>query len=113
MNVTTKSALEKAVKRKEREIHIMGDLADKVHNGKKIVTLGKVTLGAVGTAIAALPFTGGVSAAALAPIAAMSGLEIAAVIAICFVGIALLIAVWNNYSEVEFSSGDLKLRLKK
>ena len=113
MIVKTKPELKKAVHNKEREITVLGELADKVHTGKKVVSLGKVTLGLLASAIATLPMTGGLSAAVLAPIAAMTGVEIIALAAIVFVGLALLIAVWKGYDEVEFSHHNLKLRLKK
>lgn len=113
MIVTTKDELEKARKRGDSEIIIEGKLAEKVRNGKKITTIGKITFGILAAAIATMPVTGGLSAAAVAPIAAMTGLEITMILAVTFVGVGLLMAIWKEYEEVEFSYNPLRLKLKK
>jgi Na+/glutamate symporter len=113
MIVTTKAELEKAQKLGVSEIIIEGELAEKVRNGRKITTVGKLTLVVLVGAIGAIPFTGGMSAAAFAPIAALTGLEIALLMAIAFVGLGLLSAIWKEYDEVEFSYNPLRLKLKK
>lgn len=111
--VHTKEELESAQKSGAQEIIIKGDLAEKVRNGKKILTIGKFTLIALTAAIAAIPITGGISSVALAPIVALTSLEIAAIAAIFFVGIALLMAVWNEYDEIEFSTDPPTLKIRK
>jgi hypothetical protein len=113
MIIRTKSELEIAQKQGVEEIIIEGELAEKVKNGKKILTVGKITLIALTGAIAAIPFTGGMSVAAFAPVAVLTGLEIALIVAAAFVGLSLLTAVWKNYDEVEFSFQPLRLKLKK
>lgn len=113
MIVTTKEELERAQKNGASEIVIEGELAQKVKNGRKITTVGKFTLIALVAAIGAIPFTGGMSAAAFAPVAALTGLEIALIMAVAFVGVGLLTAIWKDYEEVEFSHNPLKLKLKK
>lgn len=113
MVVTTKTELERAQKRGDSEIIIEGELAEKVRNGRKITTIGTITLIALTGAIAAIPFTGGMSAAAFAPVAALTGLEIALIVAIVFVGLGLLMAIWKEYEEVEFSQNPLRLRLRR
>ncbi|MFH0287027.1 hypothetical protein ACGRSR_05190 [Vibrio owensii] len=113
MIVRTKEELEKAIKNKELEIIIEGELAEKVKTGKKISTVGRFALIGLGAAIAAIPFTGGSSAVAFAPVAVLTGLEIALILAVVFVGVGLLTAIWKDYDEVEFSYNPLKLKLKR
>ena len=113
MIVTTKEELEKAQKSNESEIVIEGELAQKVKNGRKIITVGKLTLITLVGAIGAIPFTGGVSVAAFASVAALTGLEVALITAVAFVGVGLLTSIWKEYEEVEFSYNPLKLKLKR
>lgn len=113
MIVHTKSELESAIKIGTEEIIIEGELAEKVRNGRKIKTVGKFTLLALASAIAAIPFTGGMSAVGFAPVAALTGLEIALIMAVAFLGIGLLTAIWNGYDEIEYSHNPLCLKLKK
>ncbi|MBX9636660.1 MAG: hypothetical protein K2Q45_03825 [Nitrosomonas sp.] len=109
----TKEELNSAQTQGLQEIIIEGDLAEKVRNGKKVNTIGKVTAIALGVAIATIPITGGISSAAFVPVAIMTGLELALVIAIAFVGLGLLTAIWKEYEEVEFSYNPLRLKLRK
>lgn len=119
MIVQTKEQLAEARKSKTAEIVIRGELAKSVHNGKKIVTMSKVALAAVGVAIAAIPFTGGGSAVgaagvtAVASAAGLSGFEIGCLVAITFVGAALMLAVWKEYDEINFSQDPLELTLRR
>lgn len=113
MIIYEKSELKSAIESGIYEIIIEGDLAQKVHNGKKIRTIGKFTMIALASAIAAIPFTGGGSIAAFAPVAALTGLEIALIVAVAFVGVALLTAIWKDYEEIEYSHNPLRLKLKR
>lgn len=60
-----------------------------------------------------MPFTGGISAVGLVPIAAMTGLEIAAIIAAASLGLALIIAIFKEYEEIEYGNGRLVLKKKR
>ena len=114
--VRTKQELESAVKTRTAEIVIEGELAEKIKNGKKINTVGKVSLAVLTAGIVGIPVTGGLSALTLAPIAALTGLEIALIAAVIFIGISLLRAVWKGYEEVDFDFGPpprIRLRRKK
>jgi hypothetical protein len=113
MIIYEKSELEAAIKAGVQEITIQGDLAEKIHNGRKIRTIGKFTMIALASAIAAIPFTGGTSIAAFASVAALTGLEIALIVAVAFVGVALLTAIWKEYEEIEYSHNPLRLKLKR
>lgn len=113
--VRTKEELKKAQEEKVDIIIVEGDLAKKVKNGKKIVKLGAASLAVIGTAIAAAPFTGGASLLFAAPVAAAAGTSTLVIIAAVVVGVALLLAIWKNYEEIEFSAGPpptLKLKRK-
>lgn len=115
--VRTKSELDTARKNKAELIIIEGDLAAKVKRGKKVayasgtaITVLTITLAAT---TATAPVTGGLSYIAAAPVAAMTGFEIATIIAVCFIGLSLLIALFKDYEELEFSSGKKRMILKR
>ena len=113
--VRTKQELDAAMKSGVEEIVVEGELAKHVKNGKRVRTIGAGTLAVLGAAIGASPFTGGLSLAIAAPIAASTGLALAVVIAAVFVGLAILIALWKEYEEISFGyfDGELRLVLRK
>jgi len=112
VTVTTKEDLEKAVEKGYSEIIVKGDLAEKVRNGVKLKTLNKATIAIIAGAIAAIPFTGGISTVAAASIAAMSGAEIALIVAIIFLGIGLIEKLLEQYDEILVSKDEVVLRKK-
>ena len=119
--VTTKAQLKQAKEAGEKEITINGDLANKLKKSKQIAMLGGVSLGilvaALGGATVTAPVTGGMSYLALAsvaaPVAAITGIEIAAIIVASSLGIALIIALFKDYEEISYKEGELKLRKKQ
>ncbi len=111
--VTTKSELEVARKNKASVIIIEGELAGKVKKSKKIAYASGGTITLIGAAVVAAPVTGGLSMFAAAPVAALTGFEIAAIIAVCFVGVGLLVALFKDYEEVEFDGSRSRLVLKR
>ncbi|HAS0861466.1 TPA: hypothetical protein I3314_001538 [Enterobacter hormaechei subsp. xiangfangensis] len=111
--VRTKDELERAKANKAQYITIEGELATKVKRGKTVAKASGVSLALLTAALAATPFTGGMSALAAAPIAAMSGFEIAAIIAAASIGITLIIAIFKDYEEIEAGDGKLKLKRRK
>ncbi|HHD2753882.1 TPA: hypothetical protein ACOTG0_002704 [Clostridium perfringens] len=117
IEVTTKEQLKKAIDEKYDEIIVKGELAKKLHKSRKIKKLSRAKIGMLTAALtagaASVPITGGLSLAVATPIAALTGLEIAFIIAVFFVGISLVIAVYNGYDDIEFSQNPLKLRLRK
>ena len=94
--VRTKEELDTAVKDKVSGIIVKGELAEKLHRTKKIATASKATIALLATALAAAPFTGGLSIVAAAPIAVLTGFEIALILAVIFLGVALVLAVWKT-----------------
>jgi len=115
--VTTKQELEAAKERGDEEIIVDGELADKLKRAKKVTMVGVGTLTALTAAIAAAtvtaPVTGGLSYFAAAPIAAWSGLDVAAIILASAVGLALLIALFKDYEKISYSDGRMALRKRQ
>lgn len=111
--VRTKAELERAKDAKAEIIIIEGDLANKVKRGKTVAKASGVSLALITAALAATPFTGGMSMFAAAPIAAMSGFEIAAIIAAASIGLTLIIAIFKDYEEIEAGDGKIKLKRRK
>ena len=114
VEVTTKENLKRAQEQGVYEIIVIGELAEKLKKSKKIVTVGvvgiAVLVAAFGVATVTAPVSGGLSYFAVAPVAALTGVEIAVIITAASVGITLVIAVFKDYEEISFSSGEMTLR---
>ena len=110
--VTTKDQLESAKNSRINEIIITGKLANDLKKSKKIAYASAGTIAVLTAAIAATPFTGGLSAVGLIPVAAMTGFEIAAIIIAASIGITLIIAIFKDYEEIDYEDGRLRLRRK-
>ena len=115
--VTTKEELKAAQDQKVNEIIVSGELANKLKKAKQITKLGAAGLGiltaALGFGIVAAPVTGGLSMFAAAPVAALTGLEITAIITASALGIALIIALFKDYEEISFENGKMTLRKRQ
>jgi hypothetical protein len=118
IEVRTKVELEKAIENKVEKIIVKGELAEKIHKAEAIKSLSKPALIALGTAIAATPFTGGISGAVgVAAITATTGMSIVAITAVAFLGIALILSITNGYDR-KFSAkadgiGEASMELNK
>ena len=114
--VSTREELRAAKEAGAREIIVTGELAEKLRKAKKVAFLGKIAMAALvatlGAATLTAPVTGGLSYFAAAPVATLTGMEIAAIIAASSLGIALVIAVFKDYEEVSFESGKMTLKRK-
>lgn len=110
VKVSTKSELESAKNSGSKEIIVVGELAGQLKKGKSIAMAGAATIAVLIAALAAAPFTGGISAAAAVPIATLTGLEIAAIVAAVTVGVTLILAVFKEYEEISYENGKLVLR---
>lgn len=119
--VRTKEELEIAKKQGAEEILVVGELADKLKKAKIIAKASPVLIAALATTMVATKFmektpTHGFFAIAgmtgVAPVAAMTGYEIAAIIAAASVGIALLVAIFKDYEEIEYEKGKYHFRKK-
>lgn len=75
--------------------------------------ISSVSLGILGARVAAMPVTRGLSLVPAAPVAAMTGAEIATIVAVSFIGLALVIEVYKEYEEIEFSKEPPRLKLRK
>ncbi|KNE85343.1 hypothetical protein [Aggregatibacter aphrophilus] len=114
ITVETKEELEKAMKNGEKEIVVIGELAEKLHKSKKVTKFGAPTIAALTAAIAAAPFTGGISTTlGVSAIATLTGLEVAVIIGVVFIGISLLIVLYKDYEEIEVDMDKRRLKLRK
>ena len=111
--VKTKSELKSAKEAGVEHIIVVGVLADQLKRGKKVALGGAAAIALITAALAAVPFTGGLSALGAAPIAALTGMEIAAIISASAVGIALIVAVFAGYEEISYENGRLELKKKR
>jgi len=117
ITVRNRQELDSAMKNKIDVIIVEGELAKKLKQAKKISKLSKAGLAiltaTIGAAAIAAPVTGGLSFFAAAPVAAITGVEIAAIITASALGIALVIAVFKEYEEISFDNGKLKMKRKR
>ncbi len=114
ITVTTKEELKSARDEKFQEIIVTDSLANQLKKTKPIAFMSAITLGIIAAAIAATPFTGGLSAGAgLVGVATLSGLEIATIIIAASIGITLIVAVFKDYEEISYKDGEMVLRRKK
>lgn len=117
VTVETKSELENAKDQKVPEIIVTGELANKLKKSKNIALLSGAALATLTAALAAAaftaPVTGGLSFLAAAPVAALTGAEIAAIIAVSAIGISLVLAIYKEYDEISYEDGKLKLKRKR
>lgn len=100
--VRTKDELKAAVDDKVSKIVVKGDLADKLDTGLKIRKASGWAVGLLVASVCAAPLTGGMTIAAAAPVAALTGIEIAVIIAVCAVGVSLVLLICKSYKKVSF-----------
>lgn len=117
IEVYTQKELKHAKEENYNEIIVKGKLADNLRKASKITKLSKrglgVLTGTLGAATVAAPVTGGISYAAATSVAAVTGLEIAAIITASALGISLVIALFKGYEEISFKEGKMVLRKKQ
>ena len=113
VTVRSKDELEKAQNSRAEIIIIEGELANKIKKTKAVTKVSGVVIAAMIATCATIPLTGGGSVLVVSSLAALSGLDIAVIIAAASIGIALVIAVFRDYEEIEFSNGKMILKLKR
>lgn len=115
--VTNKEELKEAMKNKANIIVVEGELAKNIHNSRKIKKIGIASIAIITTALTAAtitaPLTGGLSYAAAAPIAASAGVPVATIISLSIVGITVVIALFKDYEEIEYSLTPPSVKFKK
>lgn len=115
--VSTKDELELAIKNKVATILCTGDIAEKVNKSYKMKTVSKFVLPVLAASIVGLPFTGGLSAASAFTIVGLSGLELAVVMAIVFLGYSLVEQIINKYDKVyvntDLPNGKVEVKLER
>ena len=102
--VRTRDELEKAINSGYSRIIIRGELAEKVNTSLKIKTVSKYTIAILAASLAAVPFSAGLSLPAMALVSITTGLEISLIIAIVFIGLALVLLVVKDYKKVRFQA---------
>ena len=112
--VRKKEELESAVNAKTKRIIVKGDLAEKLNTAVKIKKYSKLTIAILATSLAGIPFTGGLSAVAFAPVAALTGLEIGLILAVFFIGLSLVLLIAKDYKTVKMrgKKGDLEAEME-
>ncbi|PEP22042.1 hypothetical protein CN582_16405 [Bacillus wiedmannii] len=114
--VSTKEELELAIKNKVSTILCTGDIAEKVNRSYKMKTVSKFVLPVLAVSIAGIPFTAGMSSAALIPAVTLSGLEITAIVAIVFLGYTLVKQIIDKYDKVSVKTnpetGEIEVTLE-
>ena len=111
MTVKTKEELKKAIENKEELIIIEGEMAKQM---KSLSVVGLTSIVAVGAAIGLAPVTGGLSLAAAAPVAAITGIDVALIVFIASIGVAIITAAFKDY-DMKFDTpvGTVTLIRKK
>lgn len=112
--VTTKEELERAINSGETLIIIRGELAKDVKNSYELKKISKATLMVIGGALAAIPFTGGLSASLLAPLAASTGVSVGILLAAAAIGFSVAMSLIEKYEIVEYKKNGIEeLTLKR
>ena len=93
MIAQTKEELKAAMAASADRILVRGQLAKRLYDGKNIVKVGRVKI----------PF---LPIASALPIAVLTGLQISFILAVSFVGVTLLLAVWRGY-DVSIKARDI------
>jgi hypothetical protein len=115
--VTTKHELKSAKENGYEEIVVKGSLA---HNLKKSQSIENASLATLAIFFAAFVVVPGAMPASFlasrflaAPIAAATGIEMAALIVAISIGIFLIIEVFQNYEVISYNDEELEMRLRK
>ena len=101
--VRTKQQLQTAVDQGASVIEVRGEFAEQLSKALQLSKVSSWTLRFLSISLAAIPFTGGLSAFAAAPVAVLSGLEIALIIAVLALGISLVLLILKEYDVVTTS----------
>lgn len=100
LQVRTKSELKQAIENGEKKIIVKGELAEKIHEAEGVKKLSKTALAVLAAALAATPFTGGASGVVgAAALTVTTGLSIACIVAVAFLGLALILLITNDYDR--------------
>lgn len=115
VTVRTEQELKSAITNKESDILVVGTLARKVKMIKKLMTFSPIALGILGVALAAIPPSGGLSALAAVPAAAVLGLSGTEICFLAALGFGVAVMLIGEYDlEVKYHDGKvLEVRLKR
>jgi hypothetical protein len=101
--VTTKEQLQKALDQQVPRIIVKGNLAEELNSGMKIKEISKWALTLLLATLGATPFTGGLTALAALPIMAVTGIELAVIVAVIALGTSLIFLIIREYKKVRFT----------
>ena len=113
ITVSTKQELASAKESGYDEILVVGKLSSDLKKTKNIAYAGATTIAVLTAALIATPFTGGLTMFAAAPVAALTGIEISAIIISASLGVSLIIAVFRDYEEISYGPNGMLLQKKK
>ena len=115
INVSTKETLKFAIDRGYEEIIVEGSLADDLIKTKCIATASPAAIAALVAVVGLMPVSGGLSMVAVAPLASLTGFEIAAIITAAAIGLAVVMAVYKDYNVKieEDKYGNKRIYLEK
>ena len=114
--VRTKRQLKDAIEDEVPDIQVLGDAAEELNKALKVRSASRWSFGVLGAALGAAPFTGGLSAVAAAPIAALTGTQIVVIVAIAAIWLVVVTAIIKEYDVIEVDvspEGELRLRLRR
>jgi|GEM_PF-1270707 len=111
--VYTKKELKEAKNQKVDKIIVKGKLANKLHKGLKVAKAGNGVIDKITNVFGSSPTKGNISTGAVAPIAVLTGIEIALIIAALSVGIGLIMAISKDYDEVKYKDKNRELVLER
>jgi hypothetical protein len=108
--VRTKKELQNAVESQAEKIVVKGELAEKLN---QVLKIKKSTIPVLVAPLCCAPFTGGFSVFAAAPVAVLTGFEIAVILAVFLIGLALIIAICKDFPKIRFTAkyGDIEAEL--
>lgn len=112
--VYNKKDLKDAIEQGAKKITIRGDFAEKFEVAFRIKSASKWSIKLLSVALVGIPFTAGISAVAVAPIALLTGIEVVAIIAVASIGITHVLLVCRDYKRVKFTgkSKDMEAELE-
>lgn len=117
ITVRTKEELSGAIAGNVASIVILGKLAETTNRTLVLQNSSKYILTALGVSLATIPLTGGLGVVAAAPIAALTGLGVPAIMAVAYIGFSLVLLLIRSYRRETFQRGaidrEAKLMLRK
>lgn len=112
--ILTREQLDEAQSLGLPEIELLGDIADKVKAAQQVARLGQTGASILGSVLGAAVVAGLQKPAESKVSAAVekTGASMNSIVASVGLGVGLVMAIFNNYEEIEYQEGKLILRRK-